>query len=162
MVNVSIDRLKRAEARFFDWVCVCLVGTLMFLILAEIASRAISSNSILWSTDVIVFTLLWVIFLGAALSARDREHISIQFIADILPSHIHFVLIIFQQICAITFLAAASYSMYSLLDVLNTTWVPTIRVPQSYFTAPCLAFLLLFMLYEIAHLLRLIIIGRRR
>ena len=133
----------------------------MFMILAEIATRAIYLNSILWSTDVVIFTLLWIIFLGAALSARDREHISIQYVADLLPSHIHFVVVLFQQICAIIFLAAASYSMYTLLDVLSTTWVPTIRVPQSYFTAPCLAFLLLFMFYEIVHLVRLIMIGRR-
>ena len=153
--------LRRNEARFFDCVCICLLGTLMFLILAEIASRAIFSSSVLWSTDVVVFTLLWIIFLGAALSSRDREHITIQFVADLLPSRVHFLVLLFQQLCSIIFLIAASYSMYVLLDVLSTTWVPTIRLPQSYFTAPCLAFLVLFLLYETTHFFRLLITGRR-
>jgi hypothetical protein len=51
---------------------------------------------------------------------------------------------------------ALAYSLFKLLDVLHTSWVPTMPVRQSYFALPCLAALALYAGYEMANLIRLV------
>ncbi|MGE0853137.1 MAG: TRAP transporter small permease [Hyphomicrobiaceae bacterium] len=152
--------LKRGDRRITDALCVALAATLTGLVFAEITAKAIFSVSILWSTDFVTYLLLWMIFLGGALCARDHEQVSLQIVVDRLPSGLRFVLQGAQRLCTIAVMLALAYSLFRLLDVLHTSWVPTMPVRQSYFALPCLAALVLYAGYEVADLIRLVRTGR--
>lgn len=153
---MSFRWLLDGDGRIANAVCFALVVVLTGVVFAEITAKAVFSVSILWSTDFVTYLLVWMIFLGGALCARDNEQVSIQIAVDRLPSTVRFLAQGLQRICTIGVMLALSYSLFRLLDVLHTSWVPTMPVRQSYFALPCVACLLLYAAFEIAALIRLL------
>lgn len=152
--------LNRVDRKLTDALCIGLATVLTGLVFAEIAAKAALSVSILWSTDMVTYLLLWTIFFGGALCARDREQVSIQILVDRVPQKARLVVQCAQRLCTIGVTLILAYSMFKLFDVLHTSWVPTMAVRQSYLAIPCLASLLLYATYEVVDLIRLLRSGR--
>src|SRR5689334_20360924 len=117
--------LGRIDRKLTDVFCVGLATVLTGLVFAEIAAKAVLSVSILWSTDMVTYLLLWMIFLGGALCARDQEQVSIQILVDRLPPKAQLAVRCAQRLCTIAVTLILAYSMFKLFDVLHTSWVPT-------------------------------------
>lgn len=154
--------LGRLDRKLTDVLCVGLATVLTGLVFAEITAKAALSVSILWSTDMVTYLLLWMIFLGGALCARDHEQVSIQILVDRLPPKARLVVQCMQRLFTIGVTLILAYSMLKLFDVLHTSWVPTMAVRQSYLAIPCLASLFLYAVYEAVDLVRLLRAGPSR
>jgi TRAP-type C4-dicarboxylate transport system permease small subunit len=158
--HMVLEWIARLDRWLTDGLSTVLALALTLLIFAEIASKALLSTSILWSTDlvtfIVTFILLWMIFLGGALTCIDREEVSIQLLVDLLPPRARFLLAFLQKAVSVAVLAIVIFSMFLLLEVLNTSLVPTIPVAQSYFTLPCILALILYALYASAQLIQLV------
>lgn len=148
--------LARIDRSVTNAACILLTSALTGLVFAEITAKAVFSVSILWSTDMVTYLLLWTIFLGGALCARDNEQVSIQILVDRLPPSLRLMVRCAQRVLVILVTLGLSYSLWSLFDVLHTSWVPTMPVRQSYFAIPCLIALLLYAVYQLADLIKLL------
>ncbi|MFD1039412.1 TRAP transporter small permease [Virgibacillus byunsanensis] len=51
---------------------------MFLLIISQIISRSILSNSISWSEELARYLMIWIVFLGAALALRERSLIAIE------------------------------------------------------------------------------------
>jgi len=148
--------LRKADERLMNVLCVALAIGMTVLVFAEIFSKAVFAVSIRWSTDVVVYMLLWIIFLGGALCCRDNEQISIQILVDRLPARARMIVIVLQKVITIIVLGIIAYSMSLMLEILRTAVVPTVRVSQAVFMFPCAVFIVLYAIYETAGLVRLL------
>lgn len=63
-----------------------LMFALMTLVtLANVFGRFLFNSPIFWSAEMARYSFVWIIFLGAALAARNRSHIGMETLLNMLP-----------------------------------------------------------------------------
>lgn len=68
------------------WVLVALMGTMSVLVFANVVSRYVLSDSIVWVEEVTRYMMIWVGFLGSGLVLRYGAHIAVDTFQDQLPT----------------------------------------------------------------------------
>lgn len=80
-----MTRLADIVARAFE-ICAAIITAGVFgVMVAQIWYRYVLSQSILWSEEVVLFGLVWIVFLGSAAVMRDGAHVSVPIVVDALP-----------------------------------------------------------------------------
>ena len=72
----------RALALVEDSLMALLVFSIFCVVLAGILSRFVFHVSLSWTTEVAVTVMIWMTFLGIAMGARDRAHVSFELLED--------------------------------------------------------------------------------
>ncbi|NGN91968.1 TRAP transporter small permease [Nocardioides sp. KC13] len=81
-----LKRAWRAVDTVFEAFCIlCLVATLL-IVLWQVFSREVLSNSPSWSEESARILLVWVGFLGATIGFREGAHIAVTFLVDRFPA----------------------------------------------------------------------------
>lgn len=84
--NGTLRRAWRAVDTVFEVFCVlCLVATLL-IVLWQVFSRELLSNSPSWSEESARLLLVWIGFLGATIGFREGAHIAVTFLVDRFPA----------------------------------------------------------------------------
>lgn len=78
MLRVLIDRFEETVAQF----AIVLVATCVF---AQVISRYVFDTAITWTEELAGFSMVWAVYMGAAMAVRDRFHIRILFAVEALP-----------------------------------------------------------------------------
>lgn len=91
-----INKIQEYVVIFLVSVCI-LVGTL------QVASRFIFSISIPWSEELIRYSFVWIVFIGASLAVRDNQHATITVVADLLPAKAREIISIIVDLLCIAF-----------------------------------------------------------
>lgn len=81
-----IRRIWRAIDAAFEAVTVSCLVAVVFVLIWQVFSREILSNSPTWSEETARVLLVWIGFLAAAIGFRERSHIAITFIVDRFPA----------------------------------------------------------------------------
>ncbi|MFE6506174.1 TRAP transporter small permease [Nocardioides sp. NPDC057767] len=90
--NRTFRRTWRAVDLVFEVFCiVCLVATLL-IVLWQVFSREVLSNSPSWSEESARILLVWVGFLGATIGFREGAHIAVTFLVDRFPTALRSVI----------------------------------------------------------------------
>lgn len=89
-----------------------LIATL--LVLVNVILRLMGSG-ITWSEELIRYLLIWVTFVGMSVCARQREHVSIEFIPQMLKAQTHKILMIFIQFTSLIFSIILTLYSFQLL-----------------------------------------------
>ena len=81
--------LKRAwravDTTFEAFSLLCLTATLL-IVLWQVFSRELLSNSPSWSEESARILLVWIGFLGATIGFREGAHIAVTFVVDLFPA----------------------------------------------------------------------------
>jgi C4-dicarboxylate transporter DctQ subunit len=68
-------------------VCVSFLLVLSVLvILADISSRVVLGTSVSWAPELARYAIIWMVFIGGSIAARQGAHISIDVALEVLPS----------------------------------------------------------------------------
>ncbi|MFJ9389085.1 TRAP transporter small permease [Nocardioides sp. NPDC101246] len=101
--NGTLRRAWRAVDTVFEAFCVlCLVATLL-IVLWQVFSRELLSNSPSWSEETARILLVWIGFLGAAIGFREGAHIAVTFLVDKFPATLRSVIDRFVQVLLLGF-----------------------------------------------------------
>jgi TRAP-type C4-dicarboxylate transport system permease small subunit len=100
-------------------VCVFILAEYLILVLLQVFFRYVLNESLFWAEEAVRFSMVWAVLLGSALVAKDRAHIRIDVIENMLPPRARRVLdtvldllmIVFTVILLITGLQFAGRSM---------------------------------------------------
>ena len=85
-MSTTFKRAWRAVDTVFEAFCIlCLVATLL-IVLWQVFSREVLSNSPSWSEESARVLLVWVGFLGATIGFREGAHIAVTFLVDRFPA----------------------------------------------------------------------------
>lgn len=69
-----------------EGILIALILSLMILLsFGQVILRNLFNDGILWGDTFLRQTVLWVGFLGASLAAREKRHISIDFLSHFIP-----------------------------------------------------------------------------
>lgn len=83
-----LSLFERAMDRFgtvLRAVCVVILVEYLILVLLQVFFRYVLNESLFWAEEAVRFSMVWSVLLGSALVARDRAHIRIDVIENMLP-----------------------------------------------------------------------------
>ena len=80
--------LQRAEAILIDllgWLLIFLLVGMISVVFLQVLSRYLLDAALIWSEEVARLFFISLIFVGAAVLARRREHLTVTVFTDMLP-----------------------------------------------------------------------------
>lgn len=97
---------------------ILLIYALIFFTALQVFFRYVMNNPLGWTEELARYVFIWSIFLGAAISARDRRHIRVELLQKYIPELGLRTLKVFNGICILAFLAfiippAFRYAIYA-------------------------------------------------
>lgn len=102
-MSTTFKRAWRAVDTAFEAFCIlCLVATLL-IVLWQVFSREVLSNSPSWSEESARILLVWIGFLGATVGFREGAHIAVTFLVDRFPATLQSVIARVVQVLLLGF-----------------------------------------------------------
>ena len=102
-MSTTFKRAWRAVDTVFEAFCIlCLVATLL-IVLWQVFSREVLSNSPSWSEESARILLVWIGFLGATVGFREGAHIAVTFLVDRFPTTLQSVIARVVQVLLLGF-----------------------------------------------------------
>ncbi len=100
-------------------ICVVILVEYLILVLLQVFFRYVLNESLFWAEEAVRFSMVWSVLLGSALVARDRAHIRIDVVENMLPPLarrrldlvLDLLMILFMLILMVTGLQFAGRSM---------------------------------------------------
>lgn len=71
--------------RVVDVALIALLAIMIVAVLAQVAGRYVFNYSIAEATEVATFAQIWMVLLGAGYAMRERLHVSIETLVEMLP-----------------------------------------------------------------------------
>ena len=106
------------------------------IVFIEVVRRFVFAYSSMWGEETARYAFIYLVWLGAAAAIKDRSHIRIDIIFDIISDKFKPYLYIFGELATLFFALIALY--YSAEDVLATIRFETVTsgllISQAWFT----------------------------
>ncbi|WMJ83965.1 TRAP transporter small permease [Oscillospiraceae bacterium LTW-04] len=88
------------------------------LVLLNVFMRYFLNSPITWSEEVATACFVWTIFMGGAVTFRNKAHLGVDIVVKHLPPKTHAVVTLFTHISTILILGALTYN--SILYAINS------------------------------------------
>ncbi|MCR9220966.1 MAG: TRAP transporter small permease [Alphaproteobacteria bacterium] len=80
----ALSAASEAVAAAERWAVIALAGALVGLILLNVVTRSMAM-AIYWVDELAVYSMIWLVFIGASLALRRRRHIRVTALIAALP-----------------------------------------------------------------------------
>lgn len=71
-----LNRIRESVNRSVDWITISLLVILIVIVALQVFFRYVLSSSLGWSEELARFLFIWVVFLGAEMTLRNKAHIA--------------------------------------------------------------------------------------
>jgi C4-dicarboxylate transporter DctQ subunit len=112
-IFLSTTLAARNALRVFS---VLLLAFYLTIILLQVFYRYVLNDSLFWSEEVVRYSLVWGVMLGAALVAYEKGHISIEVIGGFLPPAGKRVVAFVANSCTLAFLLVLAWAGIDFTD----------------------------------------------
>lgn len=102
--------------RVFERLLVSIIAFQAALLILSVFFRYILNSPIVWSDEIVRYSLVWMTFAGAALATRDDKHILVDVIDTILPEKGRKITNGFVDLVVIAFMAFLIYYGIRMTD----------------------------------------------
>lgn len=113
-MRAFLKAVDRDGERYLMLVFYC---TIVFVIVTEVIRRFVLSYSSLWGEEAARYAFIYLGWVGASYSVKQRAHIRFDFILHALPVRWHGIIYIFGDVVTLVF---ACFAMYWSLHTLGT------------------------------------------
>jgi TRAP-type C4-dicarboxylate transport system permease small subunit len=107
--NPAIRRLNDTACRVSEVLAVAIVVVIFTVMLAQVFFRYVLNSSLLWSEELAVWCLAWVVFVGAVGLVRDWRHVHVPLVLLAMPISLRIPAIILSKLLSTVFLAILFY-----------------------------------------------------
>jgi TRAP-type transport system small permease protein len=139
--------------RILEDFTIALFSILCVVVFAAVVARYVLQNPLIWSEEVVIYLFTWVVFLGSTILYKDKKHISIGLVAQMLPRTLRNVLDIFGGLLILAFLILLLHQGYILFQMNADIPSITIPVPVGIATVSLPIMALLMIYYNIRHMI---------
>jgi TRAP-type C4-dicarboxylate transport system permease small subunit len=114
-----------------------LYSLIVSTIFIEVLRRSVLSYSSVWTEEIARYAFIYIAYIGASAAIKERAHIRIDVILNLLPNRMKLVLYIFGDIATLVLAFVSIYmSMESVLVSLHFDSVTHgLRISQAWFLA---------------------------
>jgi len=100
-------------ARLFVTVAVSVITIVM---LAQVFFRYVINDSLQWSEEFSIYTMVWTVFIGAVILIRNWEHIAIPSFLNLLPFPARGWMFVFAKVLCVVFFVMVAYWGFEFVD----------------------------------------------
>jgi TRAP-type C4-dicarboxylate transport system permease small subunit len=108
--------LFKLLTKVFERLLVSIIAFQAALLILSVFFRYILNSPIVWSDEIVRYSLVWMTFAGAALATRDDKHILVDVIDTILPEKGRKISDGFVDLVVIAFMAFLIYYGIRMTD----------------------------------------------
>lgn len=124
------------------------VPSILFIIfftfyIIQVLLRYIFHGSLMWSQEIIQYSYIWIVFLGACLAFRNNEHLALSVIYDLVPSKIQKIFDIIQNLVIGVSFILIMPSIYHYFKFLSNRLTHGMELPQHYMNFVFIIFLVI-------------------
>ncbi len=127
--------MERAEEIFVAvnrWLMIVILSAMSVIVFANVFSRYVTSNSIVWADEVARYLMIWLTFLGAGMALRFGGHVAITNLMDAIPTRAQQVLRAAIVLLLLAFFGLMISISWSLAARVQFQLTPATRIPFSY------------------------------
>jgi TRAP-type transport system small permease protein len=145
------------------WISALLLGGLMIIVLAEVASRYLFNRPFPWTLELSILIITYVVFIGVPPLYKGRSLVILEFIFKRLPLKAQEIISFLWEVLIgifFTYLMIASYQFFSVQLRYKS---PALDIPFAFFTLPlffCSISVLIFNIYFILNHLKEFLKGK--
>lgn len=116
----------------YNIIVVFAFSALVLLVLAQVYTRYLTTNSLTWSEELSRFLMIWLVFLGSVHLYKNDGHIWVENFVDLLPQKIKMLVLICADLAVISFFGIIASGALALLPTTHTQYSPALNIPMSY------------------------------
>jgi TRAP-type transport system small permease protein len=139
--------------RILEDFTIALFSILCVVVFAAVLARYVLQSPLIWSEEVVIYLFTWVVFLGSTILYKDKKHISIGLVTQLLPRTARNVLEIFGGLLTLAFLLLLLHQGYVLFQMNADIPSITLPVPVGIATVSVPVMALLMIYYNIRHMI---------
>lgn len=120
--------VRNAVSNAVKWILVIMLLVMTLVLSAQIVSRYFFKLPLVWSEEMALVLMLWITFLGAALLLESKEHISIDFLVEMMPHATQRTLEIVATVLLLVFNVALTYGSFLVVEATRTSITPGMKI----------------------------------
>lgn len=126
--------LNFLDKRFEEIILVTVFSIMVILIFLQVLMRYVFEASLSWSEELARYMFLWIIWLGSSYAAREKAHISLDFVTSRLSPKKQYVVWVIKTIIWIGFTVFLAYISGKLTFIIfdRGQLSPALRIPMGY------------------------------
>ena len=86
--------LKWLERHFEELICCVLIAVIATCVFTQVLARYLFSTALTWTEEIAAISMVWAVYMGAALCVRERFHVRIMVGVKVLPARVGQVVIV--------------------------------------------------------------------
>lgn len=129
----DLGALARAETLLLDvlgWLLIVLLAGMISVVFLQVLSRYLLNAALIWSEEVARLFFIALIFVGAAVLARRREHLAVTVFTDLLPDRGRHIA---DAVASLVGLICSTYLLRGAWDTFLREWdqrTPALQFPM--------------------------------
>lgn len=128
------------------------LGTMTLLVLIQVFFRYVLNNPLSASQELSIYAMVYVVMLGCTIAVRNKTHIAVEIVADIVPSTLSKYLKCITYLIMISFFVVLLVQGWELTTRSMLQKSPSTGIPMGYVSLSIPLCALISILYLIEHL----------
>lgn len=108
-----------------------LAGLMTLAILFQVFSRFILPFSVTWTEEFARYSMIYIVFLGAAIALRNQDLIAVEFLSEKLTKNARSTLKVIINLISIIFFVLLLIKGIELIERVGTQFSPALKLPMS-------------------------------
>ena len=152
----TIERISEIMGKILNWLVVLLLILMTGFMFAQVLGRFVFKNGIYWAEELTSYMMITMVYLAAGLACKNRDHIAVTFINEILKGNVLRIYRIFVALVSIVFLIIIAKIGFSVLSVVAPQRSACLQITMNlvYMMIPIGSCIMIF--YVIVEILELI------
>lgn len=115
--------------------CALLMVVMCLSSFIQVANRLIFHKSFIWTDEIVLFSMVWVTFLGSALAVSRNTHTRIDFFVSLFSPRVRSYFLAFSNVLCAVFCVALAYISLPVFKKNLTIYSSGLHLPNaiSYF-----------------------------
>jgi C4-dicarboxylate transporter DctM subunit len=126
--------LAKIDKYFEEVICTVCLSVVVFSALLQVVLRFFFSSAAVWAEETAVYGMIFSVYFGATMAVRDRSHIRITLLVNVLPRALQVVSIVIADILWAGFIVLMVFQSvyYSQLLFSVTYQTPGLGIEQAW------------------------------
>ena len=150
------SRLRWLVANFEEVVTALLLAIMLGSIGLSVFCRYVLKMPLSWTEEVVLLCMVWVVFLGASMATKHKEHIIIDIVVSLAPRRLAKGMEVVSLSLIIAVLALLVWQGIRLVEVTQDVETTALGIPTMYIYAAVPVSALLMLIHSSRHLVPLL------
>lgn len=124
--------MEKKFYRALRTVCFLLMLAMVAVTFTQVLARYVFSNSLSWSDEVGRYIFVWMTFLGAAMAVRNKQHVALDAIVNVLPPVLRKASLIVSYVSMMIFTSVLIYGGFKFVARGSRQISSALEIPMHY------------------------------